>query len=159
MNREDKETRVEYKDKMKLRAHFDMKRIGQNLDLSEAVVDLGHRYFCFYRDSKSKVTDMPKREAQCLILALREKKSEGVSIQKVHAKGFAFFVCITSRLHFECPQCKMDFPSRLDLLTHQCSADRSRKQTKERKAVPLIKKKVELKDELAQLKSIIERRH
>lgn len=59
-----------------------MGRIVRNLDLSDAVLDLGHRYFCYYRDLKDKVIDMPRREAQCLILALRRKKEEGMKVLK-----------------------------------------------------------------------------
>lgn len=80
--REDKNTRPEYKDKKKVDARFDMARIVSNLNLSEAILDLGHRYFCFYRDLKDKVVEMPRREAQCLILALRKKKEEGYKILK-----------------------------------------------------------------------------
>ena len=45
-----------------------MDGITKTMDLSDAVLDLAHRYFCFYRDNKSKLTDEPKRIAQCLIL-------------------------------------------------------------------------------------------
>ena len=94
--RDDKDTRTEYKDKKKQDAAFDMQRIASALNLTDAVVDLGHRYFCFYRDSLEKVNDMPKREVQCLILvhcscsylvqALRKKREELASVQKQHVK-------------------------------------------------------------------------
>ena len=59
-----------------------MARIVANLNLSEAILDLGHLYFCYYRDLKDKVVEMPRREAQCLILALREKREEEFRILK-----------------------------------------------------------------------------
>lgn len=63
-----------------------MQRIASALNLTDAVTDLGHRYFCYYRDSLDKVTDMPKREVQCLILALRKKREEMASVLKQHVK-------------------------------------------------------------------------
>lgn len=67
-NCDNKETRIEYKDKRKNKARNTMDGITKTMDLSDAVLDLAHRYFCFYRDNKSKLTDEPKRIAQCLIL-------------------------------------------------------------------------------------------
>lgn len=52
---------------MKLKALADMQRVGNNLDLSDAVVDLAHRYFCLYRDRHEKVNFEYARIAHCLI--------------------------------------------------------------------------------------------
>ena len=44
-----------------------MEEIGISVDLVDGIVDLGHHYFCFYREGE-KVNEEPKRIAQCLIL-------------------------------------------------------------------------------------------
>ena len=53
---------------MKNKARITMDGVTGSLDLSEEVLDLAHRYFCYYRDSRSKVTEESRRVAQCLIL-------------------------------------------------------------------------------------------
>lgn len=59
-----------------------MDGITRNLDLSEAILDLAHRYFCYYRDYKNKLTEEPKRIAQCLILVSILKTLEFLGITK-----------------------------------------------------------------------------
>lgn len=63
---------------MKSIAHYDMERIVRNLDLNDAVLDLAHRFFCIYRDLRNKVNNMPAREAQCLILVVMRRRSDGI---------------------------------------------------------------------------------
>ncbi|KAK8798051.1 hypothetical protein JH06_1940 [Blastocystis sp. subtype 4] len=155
--RDDKDTRTEYKDKKKQDAAFDMQRIASALNLTDAVVDLGHRYFCFYRDSLEKVNDMPKREVQCLILALRKKREELASVQKQHVKEKSFI----------CPKCNLDFVTERDLRFHQCDADLKnqeeevRRQAARKKAhhqvANAIFKKPVLKDEVQILRDIMKK--
>ena len=53
---------------MKNKARITMEGIAGSLDLSEEVLDLAHRYFCYYRDNRSKVTEESRRIAQCIII-------------------------------------------------------------------------------------------
>ena len=59
-----------------------MQRIASALNLTDAVVDLAHRYFGFYRDSLEKVNDMPKRVVQCLILVIPVPLSDNRHCEK-----------------------------------------------------------------------------
>ena len=45
-----------------------MQRIGNSLSLEDAVIDLAHRYFCYYRDANEKVYSENVRIVQCLVL-------------------------------------------------------------------------------------------
>lgn len=175
--RDDKDTRTEYKDKKKQDAAFDMQRIASALNLTDAVVDLGHRYFCFYRDSLEKVNDMPKREVQCLILvhcacsylvqALRKKREELASVQKQHVKESICQSALITRKSFICPKCNLDFVTERDLRFHQCDAEiknqeeEVRRQAARKKAqhqvVNAIFKKPALKDEVQILRDIMKK--
>ena len=53
---------------MKNKARITMDGVTGSLALSEEVLDLAHRYFCYYRDNRSKVTEESRRIAQCIII-------------------------------------------------------------------------------------------
>lgn len=133
------------------KARITMEGIASNLDLSDAVLDLAHRYFCYYR-KRDKVPDENKRIAEFMIIvlfwikiitqALRKKKSEDESIRKV----------VVQQKTYICSKCGLGFGTKLDLRLHEC--EKKEIEPKKRK-VPLSSfLRPKLKDDLETLEEI-----
>lgn len=165
---------------MKAKALSTMQHIGASLSLEDAVIDLAHRYFCYYRDANEKVYSENKRIVQCLILvcsflvviinvgitknACTGCRCDQVESSRVLPSWFCVIECRHART-FTCELCGLDFTTKRDLEFHSCEkkeqVKRETPKTPQRgvKRPMILRKLLKKEEELFDERELLEKKH
>ncbi|KAK8795456.1 hypothetical protein WA158_000113 [Blastocystis sp. Blastoise] len=105
-NRDEKRTRIGYKDKEKFRAFGQMKSVAYNLSLHESVYNLACWYFYLLRDSADKLKQLSVRKVKGIGLSAKKDNREYQSL-------------------FKCDKCGLEFNTKQNLNSHGCYLKRT----------------------------------
>ena len=127
MSNDERKTRVGYKEEMKKRAFDHIDRVGTALGIGSQVRKRARELFSNFRDEKQQVHGLQRTVAMCLIAAHRDLRSKNMvksaqEEQEEHQKRKALQAQRAQRQGFECPFCKLAFPTRVKREDHTCTA-------------------------------------
>uniref|UniRef100_H3GFR8 C2H2-type domain-containing protein n=1 Tax=Phytophthora ramorum TaxID=164328 RepID=H3GFR8_PHYRM len=146
MGKDERRTRIGYKDQMKQKACRLIDHTMSNLDLHEIVGSRAKKMFAEFRDVREHVHQFDAMVAGCVIAAYMETSKEmysaqnGIRIGQNKQAGIANLALLPNKavdekkLHpFTCPLCDMKFNARRGMQFHKCAGkpddDKEKKST------------------------------